>query len=526
MKKLLALAFLLFASPAWAQNPTCPTRPVGDSTNACASTAFVQQNGANALNIACNVKDIGSISAKGDGFTNDTPAYRFCRDILLSTFGGGVVNVPASQNPYCLSEGFGVDTGLSTNGAITFQGSGFGPSIWSACGNDVTLFRTNNQWTSLRDIQIQGYGVRATDPVFTGTLPTKPAVQCDAAASFFNMSNVSIIGGTANLLLNCSNYHIQNISTGSSYTDASHVLAMVVQNGGGGSLINSHLDQGWPVLQPLHNTAAPIAWINAHTYTLGDRVIVTCAGRTWIIQAHNTGTTGSSPPSCKPFGTFITDNVTGSCPSPSAGICWLLDRATTFYCMQVDSLSVEVQLSQIDMTCSSKYNFAMTNTYSSTPPGQVSLTNITPGGGSDGNIYIGAGSSLTMTGVEESNCITPGCAAIYFDTGFSGVATVNNNRALNGLSYGFVLAGGSSITINGGVVSSADVAGVQINAANHFIINGGIYGSGITGTSIVSAASAAIDYCIITNNIFHGASTPAFTQGAGSCANKTVSGNL
>lgn len=42
MKKLLALAFLLFASPAWAQNPQCPTRPVGDSTNACASTAFVQ----------------------------------------------------------------------------------------------------------------------------------------------------------------------------------------------------------------------------------------------------------------------------------------------------------------------------------------------------------------------------------------------------------------------------------------------------------------------------------------------------
>lgn len=26
----------------WAQNPTCPTRPFGDSTNACASTAFVQ----------------------------------------------------------------------------------------------------------------------------------------------------------------------------------------------------------------------------------------------------------------------------------------------------------------------------------------------------------------------------------------------------------------------------------------------------------------------------------------------------
>ena len=38
---LLALVFLAFATTASAQNPTCPTRPVGDSTNACASTAFV-----------------------------------------------------------------------------------------------------------------------------------------------------------------------------------------------------------------------------------------------------------------------------------------------------------------------------------------------------------------------------------------------------------------------------------------------------------------------------------------------------
>lgn len=42
MKKLLAIALLLGATPAFAQNPQCPTRPAGDATNACASTAFVQ----------------------------------------------------------------------------------------------------------------------------------------------------------------------------------------------------------------------------------------------------------------------------------------------------------------------------------------------------------------------------------------------------------------------------------------------------------------------------------------------------
>lgn len=44
MKKLIYTFLLLLglSSPALAQNPTCPTRPFGDNSNACASTAFVQ----------------------------------------------------------------------------------------------------------------------------------------------------------------------------------------------------------------------------------------------------------------------------------------------------------------------------------------------------------------------------------------------------------------------------------------------------------------------------------------------------
>lgn len=51
MKKLFWLIPLLWSFPALAQNPTCPTRPIGDSSNACASTAFVGQNRAAAVNI-------------------------------------------------------------------------------------------------------------------------------------------------------------------------------------------------------------------------------------------------------------------------------------------------------------------------------------------------------------------------------------------------------------------------------------------------------------------------------------------
>lgn len=38
---LLALVLSLIGTSAWAQNPQCPTRPPGDSSNACANTAFV-----------------------------------------------------------------------------------------------------------------------------------------------------------------------------------------------------------------------------------------------------------------------------------------------------------------------------------------------------------------------------------------------------------------------------------------------------------------------------------------------------
>lgn len=44
MRYILALLACLFASAASAQNVTCSTRPIGDNSNACASTAFVHSS--------------------------------------------------------------------------------------------------------------------------------------------------------------------------------------------------------------------------------------------------------------------------------------------------------------------------------------------------------------------------------------------------------------------------------------------------------------------------------------------------
>jgi hypothetical protein len=63
MTRLLALLLCLLAGPALAQNLTCPTRPPGDQSNACASTAFVQT----AVPLAAITSLTGPITATGPG---------------------------------------------------------------------------------------------------------------------------------------------------------------------------------------------------------------------------------------------------------------------------------------------------------------------------------------------------------------------------------------------------------------------------------------------------------------------------
>jgi hypothetical protein len=60
MRWYAALLLCLIANVALAQNPTCPTRPLGDNTNACASTAFVQGTLSAGIPLATNDIFVGS----------------------------------------------------------------------------------------------------------------------------------------------------------------------------------------------------------------------------------------------------------------------------------------------------------------------------------------------------------------------------------------------------------------------------------------------------------------------------------
>lgn len=104
---LLALGLLILATPAWAQNPTCPTRPYGDSSNACASTAFVQ----NALAPITAPQLANTIYAGPTSGAVATPTFRLMNIADVAGYGTGVCG---GQLPVALA---------STCGAVMFTNS-------------------------------------------------------------------------------------------------------------------------------------------------------------------------------------------------------------------------------------------------------------------------------------------------------------------------------------------------------------------------------------------------------------------
>lgn len=95
MRKLfLALALIFCASPALAQNPQCPTRPQGDSSNACASTAFVHSAVGSAI---INVKTFGAQVCTGDDAIDDSIAIN-AGVVYVNSIGGGQLYFPAGTD--------------------------------------------------------------------------------------------------------------------------------------------------------------------------------------------------------------------------------------------------------------------------------------------------------------------------------------------------------------------------------------------------------------------------------------------
>ena len=120
---LIAVLFWLLPSFAMAQNPMCPTRPAGDTTNACASTAFVNGGSGNVLPVPAGGTGDSTFTLNGPLLGNGTsPLLQgtlLGSTTLFATVGASHVNGNCAQ----FSSGNLIDSGAPCGSGGTGSGT-------------------------------------------------------------------------------------------------------------------------------------------------------------------------------------------------------------------------------------------------------------------------------------------------------------------------------------------------------------------------------------------------------------------
>lgn len=211
MKKiLLALALSTIALSAFAQgNPTCPTRPAGDSSNACASTAFVQNSlttlpltygnvfVGNSSNVAVPTPNptigvpgtlAGSLSWTGAGSPLQAQYFRFGQPFACTTTyglaGGGWRQLTSTSTDFsssfsniyqCYNYNFLATSGTYNNGNVAIGSDA-----------DYSINAPNLFYTGMNALQL-----------VKGTIVGGNAIQTDASpiTYWYHQTNLTSVGG-------------------------------------------------------------------------------------------------------------------------------------------------------------------------------------------------------------------------------------------------------------------------------------------------------------------------------------------
>jgi hypothetical protein len=438
-----------------------------------------------------------------NGTTDDSPAFSatFTGCITTLSYNSCTIYVPSASNPYCLFSGFSINTGLTTNGGIRLMGGGVQGTNLSACGHTTNPVLTlNNQWIHVTGFTVIGYGF-GSDPIFTGTPATQPAILLNSGCSSCVIEDVYTIGGTAAIQNNgACGYTISNVWGSFSYGDGSHVFGFFSQINCGGTVWNSHFDMVYPLKQPAHGVTVA-AWQATHAYTAtdvtnGTIVSVTCNSRAAWIQIQTAGTSGGSAPNCKPFGQSITDGTA----------VWQFVNFTISACIQLDTGSIETEIIQTDATCAANINIWLSNTYAGTAPSQNSIIRSTPGGAFGWNVNIGSTTThTTILGLETSYEMLPSGGGVLID-GISSGTNIIGIDCLNGFSYCVnITAAANNISVSNMHATSGDAGGADFNvtaAATGFKLENSTHVAG-SGNLFTIAAVAANHY-FISGNICNG----------------------
>jgi hypothetical protein len=139
VRPLFALLLSLISSAAFPQNTTCPTRPAGDSTNACASTAFVAQN-ALPLALTQNFIIVGSAGGIAVGVPLSGDCTIVSAGAITCTKTNGVAFAPSATTDTTNASNISTGTLAAARGGAgtitgALRGNGAGVVTQAACAD-------------------------------------------------------------------------------------------------------------------------------------------------------------------------------------------------------------------------------------------------------------------------------------------------------------------------------------------------------------------------------------------------------
>lgn len=418
-----------------------------------------------------------SKGAVGDGSTDDTVAFQTCINQLLAVGQGMmVISQSPSGSAYCIKNGVTVSSGTSNPGGVRIFGLGL-PVLSSCGGNVAPIITLSTPYSTIENVEFLGYGF-GTDTFGAALFPVISILSpCNGCV----VDHAYIFGGTRGIQTDACLAYITRTTIQYQYGSA-----MLYNFNCGSIVMHNVFDQVAPITIPYGASFASRG--NSTVYTAGD--IRNNAG--WYIQYQTSGTSGAAPPTMHHYGVTITDGTATA----------LLIGPATYYGVQIDTGSQEMQVTENDMTCICTAGIAITNTFAGTAPLLTHLTNNTPGGNISSGVLVSAGSDLHMTGMEVNGCLAPGCPAVYLNT-TGGKSIINGLRVLNDVGYGVLLGAGLNSIIANGMFTGAHINSIQVAAnVNNFAITGNLFTGGSTGGLVISAGTS--NYYTITGNVCNG----------------------